>query len=86
MTMPAVSRVLAPLEEAVAGKQSTDPITWDRSLLQRFREAKIHIKNVHTLYLPHPNNQLVIKTDTTPNIPGTGHTLYAVKDGELVPV
>ena len=40
MATPGVSRVLAPLEEAVAGKESKDIIDWTHSLSQRFREAK----------------------------------------------
>ena len=84
MATPAVSRVLAPLEEAVAGRDSKEDIDWNRSLSQRFREAKSHVRNVHTIYLPHPNDQLVIKTDAASH--GIGHTIYAVKEGQLVPV
>ena len=86
MAAPAVSRILAPLEEAVAGRESGDHIVWDNNLIQRFREAKRHVKNIHTLYLPHPDDQLVIKTDAALSGPGIGHTVYAVKDKELVPV
>ena len=38
------------------------------------------------MYLPHPNDQLVIKQDGASNQPGIGHTLFAVKDKTLVPV
>ena len=86
MAAPAVSRILAPLEEAAAGKESGDPVVWDNSLVQKFKEAKRHIQNVHTLYLPHPEDQLVVKTDAALNGPGVGHTVYTVKDKELVPV
>ena len=75
MATPAVSRVLAPLEEAVAGRDSKEEIVWDRSLSQRFREAKSYVGHVHTIYLPHPNDQLVIKTDNASHIPGIGHTI-----------
>ena len=86
MATPATSRILAPLEDAVAGKESADPIDWTHSLSQRFREAKAHIKNTHTLYLPHPDDQLVIKTDAAQSSPGIGHTIYAIKEGKLHPV
>ena len=86
MVATAVSRVLAPLEEAVAGKVSSDPIVWSYSLSQRFREAKSYIKHVHMIYLPHPNDQLVIKTDVASNVPGIGHTVYTVKEGKLISV
>ena len=54
MATPGVSRVLAPLKVAIAGKNSRDPIDWKVSLFQRFKEAKSHIKHIHTTYLPHP--------------------------------
>ena len=86
MATPKLSHVLAPLEESVAGKDSKDPYMWTHSLTQQFREAKEHINNTHTLYLPHPKDQLVIKPDAAKDSPGIGHTLFAIKDEKLVPV
>ena len=83
---PGVSGVLTPIEEAVAGRNSNNPLEWTHSLSQRFKEAKSHIKHTHTIYLPHPDDQLVIKTDAASLVPIIGHTIYAVKDNELVPV
>ena len=60
MAILAISRVLAPLEDDVASKMSHKPLTWDHSLSLRFREANAHITRAHTLYLPHPDDQLVI--------------------------
>merc|ERR1712002_556695 len=83
---PAMSRFITPLEDTVQGLQSKDKYVWDHAASQRFREAKSHIKVSHTLYLPHPNDQLVIKPDGAGNQPGIGHTLFAVKDKKLVPL
>ena len=58
----AMARYITPLEDTVQGLQLADPYVWTHSSYQRFREAKSHIQQ-HTLYLPHPNKQLVIKTD-----------------------
>ena len=41
---------------------------------------------MYTIYLPHPSDLLVNKTDTASLVPGIGHTVYAVKNNELVPV
>ena len=41
---------------------------------------------MHTLYLPHPKDQLVIKPDAACNKPGISLTIYAVKEDKLVPV
>ena len=60
------------------------PIVWDNFLLQRFREAKSHINRAYTLYLPHPDEELVIKTDATEDSTGIGHTVYDIKEQELV--
>ena len=81
-----MSRFFTPLEDTVQGLQSADPYTWTHAASQWFREAKSHIQQNHTLYLPHPKDQLVIKPDRTINQPGIGYTLFAVKDGSLVPV
>ena len=83
---PAISRVLAPLEEVTAEISSSNPITWNHFLSIRLREAKSIINQVHTLYLPHPNEQLVIKIDAAKNIQGIGHRINSIKGMELVPV
>ena len=86
MATPAMSRFITPLEDTIQGLQSSDPYIWDHSASQRFREAKSHIQHSHILYLPHPNDQLVIKPDPASNQPGIGHILFAIKDSILVPV
>ena len=60
---PAMTRFATPLEDTIQGMQSNDKYTWNYAASQRFREAKSHIKTNHTLYLPYPNDQLVIKPD-----------------------
>ena len=86
MATPGISRVLAPLEEAVAGKNTNDPVLWTNSLINHFKEAKSHIRHADTIYLPHPDDQLVIKMDVASLVPGIGHTIYAIKNEELIPV
>lgn len=86
MATPATSRILAPLEEEVAGIDLSATIYWTHSLAQRFREAKAHIKNTHTFYVPHPEDILVIKTDAAQSSPRIGHTIFAIKGKELRPV
>ena len=69
----------------MAGKESLVTLNWTHTLSQRFREEK-HIKNTHTLYLPHLDDQLVIKMDPAQSSPGIRHTIYAIKGKELCPV
>ena len=81
-----MARIIAPLDETVQNRDSKEDYIWDQNSSQRFREAKSHINNIHTLYLPHPNDQLVLRPDTASLIPGVGHALYAIKGDNLVPV
>ena len=83
---PAISRVLAPLEEVTAEISSSNPITWNHFLSISLREAKRIINQAHTLYSPHRNEQLVIKIDAAKNIQGIGHRINSIKGKELVPV
>ena len=54
------------------------------SLMQILSEAKSHINRAHTLYHPHPDDQLVINTVAAQSSPGIGHTVYAISVKELV--
>ena len=83
---PNMTRFITPLEDTVQGLHSKDKYEWSHAASQRFREAKSHVTTKHTLYLPHPSDQLVIKPDGASNKPGIGHTLFAVKEKSLIPV
>ena len=39
-----------------------------------------------TLYLPDPDDQLMMLPDGSKMTPGIGHILYAIKDGKRLPV
>ena len=86
MATPATSHILSPLEEAVAGKDSNPFLDWNHSLTQWFREAKSHLKNTQSLYLPHLDDKLVINTDAAQFSPGIGHIVFAIKGKKLLPV
>ena len=81
-----IANILDPLEKAVADKESNEPFPWTHELEMRFREAKSEIQNMHTLYLPSPNEELCLEPDGARQPPGIGHVLYAIKNGEKVPV
>ena len=81
---PDISEILAPFEAAAAGKESKDEFQWTHELESKFRKAKAHINNLVTLYLPSPNDQLILETDASKG--GIGHVLYAIKDGRKLPV
>ena len=83
---PKITAILDPFETAVAGKESKDAFEWTHELSQQFRIAKNHVKNMKELYLPSPQDQLMMVPDGSKMTPGIGHILFAIKDGNKLPV
>ena len=89
---PKISEVLAPFEASTAGKDSKDTFEWNFELETLFRNAKDHVKKQTRLFLPSPDDKLILETDAAKgggkqNLPaGIGHILFAVKDGIKHPV
>ena len=83
---PNLTLVLDPFDKLVADKASKDAIEWDESLKISFNKAKESIDAMQTLYLPDPNDQLLIVVDGAKVPPGIGHVLYAVKNNQKLPV
>ena len=83
---PDISTLLDPLIQAVADKDSKDTFVWTHELEMKFREAKSAIENMHTLYLPSPEDRLAMVPDGARMTPGIGHVLYAIKDDTKIPV
>ena len=83
---PNITAILEPFETATAGKDTKDQFVWNHELTQKFREAKNHVQKMKTLYLPSPEDQLVLVPDGSKMTPGIGHILYAVVDGKRLPV
>ena len=78
--------ILSPFDTSVADKESKEPFIWDNELLIAFDKAKENIDKIQCLYLPKPEDQLMIVVDAAKVQPGIGHILYAIKDGKKVPV
>lgn len=78
---PNISNILDPFDKIVGDKQSNDVITWTTELKQALQNAKDHVKNIKEVYLPHPDEQLLILTDGARNPPGVGFVLQA-KDSQ----
>ena len=83
---PNIYQLLKPFEEAVTSTDSKDDFIWTHELQMRFREAKSLLPNLPTLYLPAPNDQLILEPDGARSPPGIGHVLLALKNGEKIPV
>ena len=83
---PNLTLLLDPFDKVIAGKQSNEPVQWDESLNISFNRAKEAIDSIQTLYLPSPDDQLLLVVDAAKAKPGLGHILYAVKDMKKLPV
>ena len=81
--LPGCANHLAPLDNAIAGLQSQDPITWSEDLLSAFTSAQTALSSHHTIVLPHRAYELWIVTDGAVKDHGIGATLYARRRGKL---
>ena len=89
---PNISTLLAPFEAATAGRETNENFEWSHNLEIKFKQAKIAISTMKTLYLPSPEDQLLLLPDASKGgikgegPAGIGHILYAIKDGKKLPV
>ena len=83
---PAIAHKLPPLEDIIKRKTSLGNYIWNQEASMKLREAKSYIKNIHTLYLHHSEDQLLLIPYGSWSVPGVGHILYVGKESKLVPV
>lgn len=74
---------LSPLDEIVAGKQSSDRIVWSDTLRSAFTESQKRLADNRSVVLPHPNDQIWIVTDGAVKKYGIGATMYVTKQGKI---
>ena len=82
--IPGCSSILAPLDDAIAGRPSTDRIKWNDDLREVFHNAQKALSTSRTITLPRPCDQLWIVTDGALRKPGIGATLYVTRSGKLL--
>ena len=74
---PNLARIMDPFDKITSDKDSKDTITWTNELKMAFQNAKDNIVNIKEVYLPHPDDQLLIITDGARTPPGVGFVLQA---------
>jgi hypothetical protein len=78
-----MSSILRELEELVASKKSSEKLTWTEQLMRKFEESKLKIKELDKLYLPRPDDQLVLTSDwSEQGISATLWAMFVEKEGE----
>jgi hypothetical protein len=78
------SDLLAPLDQATAGKQSSDKIQWSEELLADFKKTQDSLQSCKTIVIPRPDDQLWIVTDASVKQYGLGSTMYALRNNKLL--
>ena len=58
-----MAAILKELEEFQAGKKSSEKIVWTEPLKEHFENSKKEITDLDNLYLPKPDDQLVMTRD-----------------------
>ena len=80
--LPQCASFLTPLDAVVAGRQSSDRISWSDDLRAAFKAAQDALANPRTITLPRPSDQLWIITDGAVKKHGIGATLYVTRQGK----
>ena len=81
---PNLAKIMDPFDKITGDKESKDVVVWTTELKQAFQTAKDHIENIKEVYLPHPDDQLIITTDGARTPPGVGFVLQAKDCNGLV--
>ena len=79
-----ISFLLSKLESMVADKPSSQKLVWTPDLDQEFIRAQKEIKSLDSIYLPKPNDQLVLTSDYCKT--GICATLWAFVDNNFLVV
>ena len=77
--IPNCAHILSPLEDAVAGRNSQDKLTWSDSLHDAYKRAQQSLIHNKSIVLPKPTDQLWIVTDGAAKKHGLGSTLYVTR-------
>ena len=78
------SDIISPLEEAVAGKKSSDKVNWSDSLINAFKFSQDQLSHAKTLTLPKRSDQLQIVTDAASSKCGIAATMYIIRNGKAL--
>jgi hypothetical protein len=77
------AKLLAPLDDAIAGRQSKEELVWSDSLHAAFQTSQKALSSASTITLPHPDDQLWIITDGSVKKHSIGSTLYVTRCSKL---
>ena len=79
-----MSSILGNLEKITSDRKSLEKIDWNPDLIKEFEKAKAEIKILDTIYLPKPEEQLVLTSDYCKT--GIHATLWANVEDKFIVV
>ena len=74
--VPDCAKVIAPLDNVVSGRASTEKLVWSEQMETNFRNAKDHLDKATSIKMPRRSDKLWIVLDAATRSPGIGATLY----------
>ena len=82
--IPSYSILLADLEAATAGRDTRERITWTDTLSQSFKKAQNALRDLKSITIPKPSDQLIITVDGALRNGGIGSVLYILRDSKML--
>ena len=77
------SKIIAPLDDMIAGKSSQEHLSWTDDTVAQFAQAQSSLSTSKEIILPRPDDQLWIVTDGSVTKHGIGATLYVARNNKL---
>lgn len=74
--------LLAPLEQAIKGKEPKDQIQWSDQLLESFQKSKDALSDAKTITIPKKTDMISIVTDASIRPGAVGATMYTIRDNK----
>ncbi|XP_053378682.1 uncharacterized protein LOC128548235 [Mercenaria mercenaria] len=81
--LPNCSQMMASLDNIVAGKNSSEKISWNDDSIKHFQNAQAALTSHRSILLPRSTDQLWIVTDGSVKNHGIGATLYVTCNDKL---
>ena len=84
--LPDLASMMAPFDKVTANKPVSGLVDWTvEGRVAAFNRAKLQLKRINKLYLPRPEEKLILMPDTACEDNCTGWVLYTQRDGKNLP-
>ena len=84
--LPDLASMMAPFDKVAATKPSSEKFDWTiDGRVAAFNRAKGQLKKINALYLPRPEEKLILMPDTACEDNCTGWVLYVQREGKNLP-